>query len=381
MTLQYLACHPLTRQQLAPPLRVSNVSWTELTNASGEWKADVALPLNSFAAEQVRSAMQTDESVIYVRDSAQGSDFFDGFIVRDAKWDPDKRSYAVTAIGWRSWFYDIFLGPKLDLTGDNVYSWTNKDQLLIAREAATLALAGGTTAGNPPITIGTELSGKNRDLNFVGSEFKYLGEVLDSMAQRAGGFEWAVRPYADPTDQLPRLRLALGYPELGGQISGVSFRRTPKGGNLKLEEPVTDSAASRATRVWAAGNAETLPFAVDSDPGIATGFTLRREKVTKYSSVTERTTLASHARAERLFLSPKTALMKVSVSENLLPVTSYRAGDRIPLVYRDDVYSISLPSVRIVQREVRPANGAGRVIMTLDLSDAELPEVDAGGAV
>lgn len=379
MAFTYLACHPLGRQLLAPALRLINPEWTEVANGVGSFTATIALTEMQASRDQLRSALEPDESAIYV----QSSDFtipFGGVIV-EQKWDPAAGTVAITAVDWKSWLYNIFLGPKLDLTGDNIYAWTNQDQLLIAREIVGYAIASGIADGRPLITIGSEVSGKLRDLSAKGLDFKTAGELLDTMSQRSGGFEWDLRPYVDGADGLPRLRLVFGYPELGSFLTGVLFKSTPDHANMTIDGTVDRSSAARRTRVWTSGSAETLPFAVDSDPGISTGTTLLRETVTSYNSVTERTTLAEHALAERQFLNPKLNNLSVLVSDTLIPASSFFVGDRARLILRDDWYDMDLPATRIVSRTLTPESGAGQIKISFDLTDFEMPDVDEGVTV
>lgn len=379
VTMQYLVHHVLNRQQLAPPLQLDRPEWTEVVNGNGTFRGTLVLPKNQAQRDQLKTALEPDTGAIYAK-SPSGTFMFGGPII-DQEWKPGDRTVTVTAVSWRSWLYYVFFGPKTDLTGDNVYSVTNRDQLQIARELVALALVGGTTEGRPYITINSELSGKNRDLSVKGLDFRYYGELIDSMARRSGGFEWGVETYADNVDGMPRLRLVFGYPQRGSVVPGMLLMRTPAGGNFSTPDTIKVSSVDRRNRVWATGNTETLPFAQDTDPDLAFGAKLLREKVTSYSTVQDRTTLAQHARGEREYRSVPLNLLTVDIQEKAFDFTSYRAGDRCRLVYQDDWYDIDLPAVRILDREVVPQAGAGTIRATLDLSDFELPEVDAGGLV
>lgn len=380
MGYQYISCHPLTNAQLAPPFRMNGVTWTEAVNGNGTFEGTTTLPKNDDAAYQRFSALSPDDAAIYVRNTDTNQYSWGGPIV-SRTWKPSTGEVSVTAVEWRSWLFNVFLSPKLDLTADRSYTWTGIDQLQIARDIVAWATLGGTADGRPVIATGSEVSGKLRDLSAVGLEFKYAGELIDTMAKRSGGFEWTIQIDADSHTGLPKLRLVFGYPEIGGLIPGLLFKRTPQGGNITLDSDIEDSVSQRRTRIWTTGSTETLPFAVDSDPDLTLGRTLLRESVTNYSSVIDRTTLSSHARAERAFRAVRTNTLDVSLNENDPASGTYHAGDRGRLVYRDRMTSLDLAAVRIIERKLTPQDAAGRVSLVLDLADYELPEVDSGGTV
>lgn len=377
VTYQYLSCHPVSRTQLAPALNLSSVQWIETRNGNGSLTATITLPDNPQARSQLRPALEPDEAAVYVR-ASNGTYPFGGVIV-EQELDWSKGVGSIVVQEWRAWLYSTFLRPKTDLSDDVIYSWTAKDQLQIARDIVSYATAGGAGDGCPQISFGTLLSGKLRDLNVKGTQFKYAGELLDSLAQRDNGFEWGI-DIVDGADRLPSLRLALDYPERGGKIDGLIFMQTQSAANIRPVGQIRRSSAERATRQWTTGAAENnaSAFAVDSDPALPDGYTLLRERVSSYNSVTDRTTLASHAVSEREFRNPKINVLDVEVTlTSPMDINSYRAGDRGRLVLRNGWYDVDLPSVRILSREINPL--AGKVVLSLDLEDYELPEADTEG--
>lgn len=381
MSFQYIPFHPLTRAQLHAPLLMSDVSWSEVVQGSGTFTGKIARPTDPDARELLRAATIPDSSAIYVRDPETASWVWGG-VINSRRWDPETGTIKIDAIQWRTWLYRVFLGPKTDLSADSIYSWTSTDQLDIARGIVSYATAAGVADGRPSILLGSETSGRLRDLTVRGSEFRYAGDSLDSIANRAGGFEWDLIPVS-ASDGLPQPKLALYYPERGGILSGIAFEHTPRGGNCRLApgQVIEESTVDRRTRVWTTGSPESLPFAQDSDPDLPTGFILLKESVDSFSEVTIRTTLASYARAERAALNPQTHFITILCSETNPPITSYGIGDRPRFIYQDGWYDIDLDQVRIAGRTVRPREGGGDVEIVLDISDTEAAQVDAGGAV
>lgn len=379
---QYLSCHPVTRAKLAT-LRPTDPAWVTTVNGNGSFSATFALPDNEDVVRLMRVALEPDQAAIYVKDA--GGRFPWGGPIIEQSWNPNEGTVTITAVEWRSWFSTVMLTPMVDMSSDILYGWTNKDQLQIAREIVSLVTAAGAADGRPPVTIGTETSGKNRDLNILGTEFRTAAEALDSMANRSGGFEWTIEVRPDPSDGLPRLYFVVYFPQRGTLVSGLVFKKTPTGtSNLVSYGPVRKSSADLRMRQWAtgAGQPPDLLFAVDTEPTLALNNRLMREDRTSYSSVVDRTTLSSHARNERLFYANSKELLTISHALAKPDADSYSAGDRAVLRVEDQWLvdgGYDLPAVRIVQKKVTP--GKGLVELVLDLDDYLLPEVDVSGGV
>lgn len=380
MSFQFLAYHPITRAQLAPRLKPIECKSSQTVNGNGVLEMKLAVPQSKSKIDQLKLVAAEDESAIYVKN--KNNQFTWGGVVVDQGWSPDERTITITAIEWRAWLFSVFLEPFIDGSGnlsDIAYSWTNQDQLIIARGIMQGMMSCVPTALRPTVIYGSELSGKNRDLNVTGLQFKKAGELLDTMARRSGGFEWDLVPRPNSTDGLPELVFTTYYPQQGSLVSGLLLKKTPQGGNLLKYGPVSRSSGERRTRVWAtgAGQPPDQEFAQDTDPSGA--LKVYRSSVTNYNSVTDRTTLASHARAERLFYSTPTALLDVQVSSRKPDVDIYGKGDRGRLILQDDWVDYDLPAVRVISRTIDYVKQTAD--LTLDLSDYELPTVDTGGTV
>lgn len=380
---RFIACHPITRAKIAT-LRPTNPKWSWAVNGSGAFTADFALPKNADLVSILRMALEPWQSAIYVQNQA-GRYPWGGPVIAQS-WSPAKETVSVTVIEWRTWFEALLMTPKLDMTGDLTYSWNQIDQLSIARQIAQLMTAGGAADGRPPMSVGTEVSGKLRDLVISGLDFVTAGEGVDRMATRSGGFEWSIESRPDSSDGLPRLYFAPYYPQQGGLVAGLAFKRTDRGANNLIDYgPVERNASNKRVRQWTtgAGTAPDIVYAVDSDPAIVLNKLLMKEAVENFSSVIERTTLASHARALRLFYASGKQLLTVKTTLDRPDVDSYGSGDRgslrleDPWLNGDSAYD--LPAVRIIQKEIDYQKG--EVTLTLDLDDFELPEVDTAGSV
>jgi hypothetical protein len=326
-------------------------------------------------ADKLEVLTRTDDVALYV--VSAGNVFWWGGVIKSRPWDPSNRLRAVTATSWKGWLGTRIIGPNaaVNPVTDVVYGYTATDQLAIARAIITAATA---DTGCPAISIGTETSGVLRDLNWLGSDFRYAADLIDSMASRAGGFDWEIQPSINAVTGLPVLTFVPYYPQRGNQSVALTFRKTPNGGNIIVDSPIDESSTERRTRVWTTGKG-TPPdrkMAYDEDPDVDAGLALLTETVTNYSSVDTVATLATNARAERTFRGVPTNTMQIKALFADLDPTLYDTGDRIQLIYSDEGLSLNLPSVRIIDRALNPfpSDGAPYATITLDLSDTELPD-------
>lgn len=300
-----------------------------------------------------------------------------GGTIDGREWNPGDRCREITATHWKAWPYQRYIGPNASVNpvADVVYGYTATEQLTIARAIMTYATAG---AGAPTVIQGAETSGVTRDLNWLGSDFRYAGDLIDSMASREQGFEWTLAPQRDAVSGLPVLYFGLYYPQRGTGAPTLTFRKIPGSGNFSLEGRIADTAVDRRSQVWTtgAGSPPDRPMAVDSDPDIAAGTALLRETSSSYSSVTDVATLAQHARAERAFRSVPTNTVAIKVFFADLDPSLYGPGDRAQLIYEDEGVSLALPAVRIIDRamSVSPSDGPPYAVLTLDLADFEMPD-------
>jgi hypothetical protein len=371
-TYRVIVAHPLTRRLLAR-LNVDKPRWTEAVNGTTSFDGTVTLPEDPQAVRILKDALIADAAAIYVQDTNTGKMSFGGVLKRVA-WQRNARRLTIVAVGWRGWLYGVFLGPKTDMTGDTLYSFTNVDQLEIARQILYRVLAGGAAAGRPIIDTQTyPLSGQLRDLHLRGMDFVTAGEALDRISTRDNGFEWDIIP-REGEDGLPSLDFWTYYPQRGGPVPGLRFSDDK---NIVEAEDYEQDTSDKRTRVWAVGEGNpnaTTPYVQDTDPSLPRGETLLTESKTQYNSIVNLSTLSSHARAERVFRNAPMELYTFTVNMDDPPVTSYEVGDRGDLRIRDEWVNETYRNARIIQREMMPGEGAGKVKITMDLNDAVLPQ-------
>lgn len=377
--LQYPVHHPVRRTRMGM-LDIRDAKWTEVVNGGTTFTGKVTVPDNSVVIENIRSMTTPYAAAIYAT-PGDGHISFGGPVV-NREWDSDSNSLAVTAIDWKSWFYRIVVGPSVYGNSALSQTFTNVEQLTIAKAIIDKAYLEGINYGTPIIETANYTTGFNRDYIQAGVDFKTLGAHLDTLGGYAnGGFEWEVEPYY-ASDSYPRLRVQFYLPQRGGVVPGLVFLKTPDGGNILRIEDMEEDASGVARRVWAVGegpNAESTPWGSDSDPDLGLRNVLRTDQVTTYSGALTTPQLASYARAERLYRSNVLGGMSFLVRLDNPDWMTYGKGDRCRIVVRDRFLNIDQKNVRILSREIDPDNNTAKI--TVNLNDVVLPEVDSGGSV
>ena len=369
---RYISCHPVTRQQLHNSLRLIDPQWSWVVGGNGTLSAKITVPDDPQQIAKLKVATQPKQAAIYVRSNTTNSYRWGGFVV-GREWDPVTNQLSIDCIEWRGWpYFTIWPGMA------DQFSAIQQDQLLIAR---TLMTTNVGESGSPPMTFdSTQTSGILRDLSFWRTDLKKVGPVIDTMSNRDRGFEWTIDSRSG-ADGLPYLHFATSYPQRGSLVTGLIFKHTPGGSNI-VPGRVKEDVTNRVDTFYAtgAGQPPAQPMGIDRNPEVLTGQLLRFDGGTNYNNVSDITTLTSHARAARKFYEPGINLMTVEHNFDRIDPETYAVGDRARLQLEDRWLALDYPAVRIIEKKVNMA-GAGKVTLTLDLSDATLPEVDAGGVV
>ena len=376
---RYEARDPITGALVDGNMRLIDPSWSRAVAESGEMSARIVPPdPNDVAAggaprlERLKRATTRRRAAWYVKSSRTGQYVWGGPVV-GRSWDG--KSLSVKAVEWRAWLYEVPLIPDPVTGRDILYRWAGQDQIAIAR--AIVQLVTGEPGSPAMDMIPYAASGKLRDLQVYGSELKSAGELIDSMATRDGGFDWSVEIVTDE-DGIPHPRFATWYPARG-VVTGIKLRSNAqeRKANIIGYGPV-DESLERFTRFWAtgAGQAPDVLIAQDSDVDFASSSILRSEGKASYTSVTQRDTLASHARANRRFYESDAGTLQVTVPVGAPDAEAYDIGDRVQLRIVDRMIDYDYPAVRILSRKISAK--AEAVDLVLDLSDVELPEVDEG---
>lgn len=370
---RFSSYHPVLRHQLHANVPMV-AKWNLVVGGNGTLEGAIVLPDDPDQVEAIRQATEELSSAIYVRSNVSNVFQWGGPVVERRV---QGNILKVACVEWRSWPFQLVVPPAAN--ADIYYSFDNIDQMSISRTVLQAGVGAGTTEGAHPLTYTSQSSGKLRDLHFYGSEMKRAGDLIDSMANRDGGFEWTLQPLVS-TDGLPRMNFHCFYPQQGNVLDSLVFKATKKGGNCVPGE-ILESGTTRYSRYWATGTGQAPDqlFAYDQDPNLSGGSVLRFDGSTSYSTVNVRSTLASNARRARKFYAPGTNLVTVTHNMEQIDPDLYTIGDRGRLIVQDRWNMID-QNARIISKEV-DISGAGTVTTVLDLTDETLPEVDEGGVV
>lgn len=358
----------LTRQKYGT-LDLTAVSFNDPLHGAGQLSGTLSVGRVQ-NVDNLRQLIDTGRAAIY---AIAGRQILWPGLLMGASWNPGERTLAITATQASAWLSERLAGTTGRLT------WTNQDQLFIARHAIQYATA---EAGCPRIVTGTELSGVTRTVRVERQSYTPYDELIDDMAQADNGFVWAIRARFASSDGLPEWYLSLHYPERQAPgESALMLSRTPEGGNIIGMSEWPSDFSNRRSRVYAlgAGEAPTQRVAVDTSPDVADNLRLLREKTISFGETRITAQLADHARAEREALEDSVGTVSVDVSADNPVVTDYFTGDRARLIVRDEWLSVDLPAVKIVDRAVRDEdrNTVSQVTLTLDISDKESPDTAA----
>lgn len=377
---EFIIC-PILGSASVGGLELDDVAWSDPVYGTGAAFSGKAAITKTQQRSQVYDLTQPDSVALYVKDTVTGTYPFGGPIYANP-WNRSEHRVVVQAQSWKSWLYQKLCGMNRSTNPvtDKLYSWTNTDQFTIARNLITAVMAG--EVGCPTINMGTELSGVLRELTFHGSDQKYLGAQIDSMANRDNGFEWNIDIRPDNQGR-PSLWFAPSFPMRGGlNNQALLLHDEAQGGNILGMDDPENTSSERRSRVWTTGPGQPPDqmVAYDEDPALTGGSLLLRETVRPYNNgITKLTTLADHARAERVYRTQTIQQVSVDVSVDDPDLRTYASGDKVRLKVQDEWVQWDFGSVRIVDRVVRlnRSDKPDMASLLIDLNDTELPENQA----
>lgn len=377
---RFIICPVLTPGSPIGEVTLSTVSFNDPAHGTGG-SFSGKLEISADTRDTLAVLTQPWDMALYVFDPDSSQYLWGGPLI-DRPWDPNERRLNLTAVSWKSWLYMKALEPDFSVNPpvDKVYSQTATDQFAIARYILGFV---NTDVGTPHINLGTELSGVNRDFATQGTQFKYVGDLIDSMANRDNGFDWTIAIESD-SNGMPALWFRPFWPGRG-QVNNqvILLNEQPTGGNIISISGQQDSAAALRTRCWATGSGQPpdMLFAYDQDPALAAGFTLNAARVDNYGTVTDIVTLAQHARTARAYYGQTRSTITPRVALTDPDHRLYGPGDKVRLRIQDDWWDYDFDSVRIIDKQYNVNNegdspAPDSVSVTIDLTDTQLPQDD-----
>lgn len=362
--------------QFLGTLELHNVSFNDPVTGNGSFGAAAYItPIQS--ADTLKGLIAPTNFLTVHYDNA----ILFGGPFKTRSWSSSNKELTFSCVSWRAWLYNIMLRLDTTTLAEVLYTYTDVDQNEIMRRLVKASVLGEAT---PLMTYEADLSGVTRVLNTAGSEFKYVGELIDSMSQREAGFDWTVDVVLNPVTGKLNLRPTPYFPQRGSTQPYVLLKSTANGGNILNNPDYDESFVDYRSRVWATGDGQP-PDQVqtyDEDPDLDAGGVILSETVSNWSGVTNRTTLTGHARQERLYRAVPVNEIKFDLSLTDPDFTSYGTGDRVRVILQDEWLDVDYPTVRIIEREFKlnQQSEADTVTVTVDLNDQTAPDPDAEGS-
>lgn len=285
-TYTYIFCDLASNNELAR-LPLSGVSFSRSINEAGELSGSLFL-----GAEARRKRWKVATEVYPTPQRAVYVDR-DGVLVWGGYVDQRRPTSDGGAVEIIAKTFDAYLFRR-HLKVDKVY---DGDQLGIVRDlVATMQAERG---GNIGLTVTQNVCGIRRAVDFQGNERRKFGDLLTSLAEAEGGFEFTVDVFYGPGGK-PVKQLTLGCPHLGSAATRhpLSFP-----GNIAVhpEWPEDGTATANALDAIGAGEGSSMLIL----PGVskaaadqlAAGHVLW-EASTDHKSVGSETELRAHANAD-----------------------------------------------------------------------------------
>lgn len=344
--------HDVLTQQPLGEIEPTTWSFSDPMWGGGTCEFTAAIPRRS---DVLKRRTQPDAVALYVK---ADDTFVWGGVINYRARRPGIPLLSVKAQQWESWLYDQLFPNAVYYVGGGQHGLAN-DMLNFAVNRP----------GTPNIQLSERNGGTARDFNLP--PWKSVGEGLDLLGNRPGGFEWSIGVRTHITTGDPELFLELW--DIGATRSTSRLLRldaTDGRNNVNIGEWAEDSSG-RKTRVWATGEGSPPDQAAvkDEAPGVAQDQVLLREMVVNFPSERDRTYLYDHAKKARLALEQGELILPVDISAD--NVTNFRTGDRARLVVNDEWEMVDISGVRIFGRGVSKAkrNSDAVVSLRLDLRD------------
>jgi hypothetical protein len=273
-----------TDHTVMPLTEATGVSFERYIGKTGSMSCTIPIP-NPSIARRISPILRDDAGLTLATYIYRGNEIWWGGTLDDPELSLSHSGDSVSLSGLG---FEGYLDDRTQMTAT---SWTNTEQLEIARQIWAAALVG---AGNLGITIpAITASGVKRDLTVAAADRRSLASMINEVANRLDGFEWMIDCYFDGTDR--HRDLILGYPDINRGDHGVlSYPGSLSTFTRKA------STARTGTRFRNFGSApadiegvEQLPLAspiLTVDELLQNG-ALLIDKAESYSSIEDQTTL------------------------------------------------------------------------------------------
>lgn len=314
-----------------------------------------------------------------------------GGIIWTRTWDSKTKTLALGGNDFMSYFDHRVI--KDNLTFDGI------EQLLAVRQILQYAMSKpGSWAG---LELGTEtsLSVLPTPFAYIGTEERVINQEIQQLAQRQAdpastdieaGFEYITEFYYDEIGK-PHVRLRLGYPDLGAEVTDNLFEfqlyhsdnildyTWPEDGTITANDVIARGAGTQSQTDPTAANTTATAEAVQADDsGVPTFITTGEpllEMVSNYQNISDLGILHEKAVSDLSAHQGLVTIPTINVHGAKDPIFgSYTYGDVVRLRIMDERFpdpGIDL-SMRIVGMEVKPRDKGNADIETVAITLAPL---------
>lgn len=347
--------------------------WEEVLNRPGGFRAQ--LPLRHPKA--TTNSLYPWRTAIYVDQAGQLR--FGGIVTKVEATADDTGTLAVEGVGFFGYYTDDHrtIQSRQGMTyatgtGAEI-RFAAVDQFRIV--ADLIAHAGYYNGGSVGLTVamhgpsGGGISGVTRDRSYYRYERKCLGEAIAQLAEVDDGFDYSVGVAWSGTT--PAKTLDLWYPRQGRSIDLVFEQQ--KNVNL-LRWSLDGSRMANWVTALGAGDGNRMKIATNSNANLIypNAPWPMLEAVTSYRDVSHQSTLAAHAKADRLERRwPVETIALEIINTDDTPLGGFIVGDDIQVIANDGYVTLNgryrIQSVR-VGISVDGQTSIGVELATLDAS-------------
>lgn len=189
---------------------------------------------------------------------------------------------------------------------------------------------------NLSINIPNTNVGPTVSLTASASDYHYYGDLMDSLANAADGFDWTIN-VTKTADNMYQKNLNIGFPTLGA--AGVDRQVYFEYPGAITNYYQTDSMANAGTNIFVLGQGEgsTMPVAQTTQNSMLSmeGWP-RWDFVSSHKEISDQSLIDQIAQQEQIILKPPAPTYKLSVLGGQEPIFgSYGLGDSCTLVITD----------------------------------------------
>jgi hypothetical protein len=295
MTYTYRFADLLSDSDIAE-LQLSSVKFDRRIIVPGSFNASIVVS-NEEVAREVRKVIP-GKTVVHVYRNA---DIWGTYIIwqtRLKSGTAGTTSVDIVGASLESWFYRRIIDfPNL--------TFTQVDQIEIFRELVQNAQIGWepyVSSANLNISVTDGASGVLRDRIYKLTDAASVGQRVEELANIDDGFEYMIRTYVNPDDNVRVREMIWGYPFLNDQIKNAMFEYPGNISSYDFSYDATDAATAFWTRGDSisddtTGEGEAL---MTPEPELSSLYLENAwphlDKVIDYSSVIEIATLEAYAR-------------------------------------------------------------------------------------